>query len=131
MKARELTDEDQIMKIKIIELEKPYLWYKVNIGGEFLAIDFRYEDYYQVITFHHDSIGFISKKCCEILEVIKKRAVPEFPFMVKVLKNSGFPQCWYASRIGEKFEVVCGSTYGQWYTKNSMIRKGDCEILNE
>ena len=96
MDTKYKNDENQLLRIKIIKLEKPYLWYKDDVGKEFTAIDFRYERYYKVIDMP-DSIsglptGYITKDCCEIIKVLIKRGVPDFPFKVKILKNSWFPQ---------------------------------------
>lgn len=124
-----LDQEDQILKVKICKLEKPYLWYKDRIGQELQVIDKRYENIY-----HVPHLGYISKSCCQIIGVVIPRQVPAFPFKVKILKNSWFPQCWYANRIGEDFTITSGFISNNWYTTHpngnpAWILKNDCQIL--
>lgn len=129
--------EDRILRIIITEIEKPYLWYKDDLGKEFLVIDYRYDHIFKAITNEGERIGYISKKCCKILEVIEPRKIPDFPFQVKVLKNSWFPQCWYANKIGEVFQVKRGGgIIPEWRDivtggeHEGNIRQEDCEILD-
>ena len=131
--------EDQILRVKILELELPYLWYKNDVGKEFLVIDYRYENTYKAITNEGEIIGYISKKYCRTVEIVEPRKVPEFPFNVKVLKNSWFPQCWYADRIGEIFTITKGGgIVSNWTLErvvdgekhNSNIQQEDCQILD-
>lgn len=125
-----------MLRIKIIALEEPYLWYKNDVGKEFDALDFRYEDTYKIVDSSGERVGYIKRKYCEIISIIQVRQVPEFPFLVKILKNSWFPQCWYANRIGEIFKVINGSITNDWRTTHpngnpANIRKEDCEIIKQ
>ena len=131
MDKKYINDENRLLRVKVLKSDEPYLWYAKYIGQEFTVIDHRYNNNYEAI---HPDTGYIGKENCEIIKILIRRRVPDFPFKVRILKNSWFPQCWYANRIGETFEVINGCTYGEWKAKLpngnlGNIVKGDCEII--
>ncbi len=131
MDKYKIGDEDQILLVRVLKSEEPYFWYASKIGQKLKVIDFRYQNKYKSI---YPFTGYIDKGCCEIVEILEKRKVPDFPFMVKITKNSWFPECWYAKHVGEIFEITSGTLASGWVTKvpngnDGWIRKEDCEII--
>lgn len=113
-----LEDEERLILIRVISAELPYLWYSKEIGKEYTAVDSRYERMYKVLNGAGERRGYIVKTDCEIVKELQKRDVPDFPFLVRIMKNSWFPECWYAKHIGEYFEITSGGTINEWGFKS-------------
>jgi AcrR family transcriptional regulator len=60
---------------------------KIRATGEaFIRFFFEYEDYYNIIKYHHNQPGFF-KQDCEICEEIKKLKLTNHNFMVEILEG--------------------------------------------